>query len=71
MRLPDKGSGLVSCLGLRRRRPVMGEVVLAGLLERDLDLTGDKPRMTSCLSVEKKLCFLSMVVCLFVLCEVN
>ena len=65
MRLPDlpvKESELVSCLGVRRRRAVIGEELLlpAGLLERDR--TGDKPRMTSFLRVEKNPCFFSMVV---------
>lgn len=43
---------------LRRRRPVMGETVRAGLVERERE--GESPRTTSSLRAEKKPCFFSI-----------
>lgn len=63
LKLPDlemnNSGGGAWCLRLRRSKVDIGDGLLAGLL--DLDLDGESPRTTSSFSAEKKPCFLSII----------
>lgn len=65
LKLPDLETRLGSIFATYRplplrRRPDMGDALRAGLLVRDLERPGERPRTTSSFNAEKKPCFFSI-----------